>query len=111
MCIRDRLKTLPESGAGSVKIQGTKNAITITADKYLMLYGRYGDSDDRIYRHVGYTYNGQEYYGYVLENVIVECEAPNPGTAAPGGNPSGPGENPSGPGENPSGPGEVTPEV
>ncbi|MGN1085271.1 MAG: cadherin-like beta sandwich domain-containing protein, partial [Lachnospiraceae bacterium] len=86
------LKTLPKNGVGSVKVKGsTGRAVTVTSDTYLMLYGLYVDDGGNLYRHVGVNYRGQEYYGYILEERIVECEAPTP-TPTPGfiiGDPDG----------------------
>jgi len=79
------LKSLPKSGAGSVKITGSvSRAVMITSDTYLKLYGLYVDKDGNLYRHVGVTFYNNEYYGYVLEERITECEAPTP-TPTPGG--------------------------
>ena len=77
------LKILPKSGVGSVKVQGSTRAVTVTEENYLMLYGLYVDEKGNLYRHVGVTYRDKEYYGYILEERIKECEAPP--TPTPGG--------------------------
>ncbi|MCH5272895.1 MAG: SH3 domain-containing protein [Lachnospiraceae bacterium] len=92
------LKVLPKNGAGSVKINGsTTRAVTVTSEMYLKLYALYVDDSGNFYRHVGVTYANNEYYGYILEDRIVECDPPTP-TPGPGStNPSGsenPGVNP-----------------
>ena len=76
------LKLLPASGSSSVKRDGGK-ALTITAEDYLMLYGLYVDAKGNFYRHVGVEYRDVEYYGYVLEKFITECEAPATPTPSP----------------------------
>lgn len=78
------LKVLPKSGVGSVKVIGNEGrAVTITSETYLMLYGIYVDTNGNLYRHVGVTYRGNEYYGYILEERITECEAPPTPTPVP----------------------------
>ena len=71
------LKILPKSGVASVKLEeGGNRAVTITGDNYLMLYDLYEDEKGNLYRHVGVTKFGKDYYGYILEERITECEAP-----------------------------------
>ncbi len=70
------LKVLPASGVSSVKTWDGGRGITATPQTYLMLYGRYEDDKGNVYRHVGMTYSNTEYYGYILEQYITECEAP-----------------------------------
>ncbi len=71
------LKQLPKNGVGSVKVEeGSSRAVTVTSDTYLKLYGLYVDESGAVYRHVGVTYREKEYYGYILEERITECEAP-----------------------------------
>lgn len=88
------MKILPKSGAGSVKVKGsTSRAVTVTSDTYLKLYALYVDNDGNLYRHVGVTYRDNEYYGYILAERIVECEAPSI-TPTPGGIGTSASENP-----------------
>ena len=71
------MKKLPENGSSTVKIVGQKNrAVTIGREDCLKLYGLYKNKKGDIYRHVGVTYGGVEYYGYILEERITACEAP-----------------------------------
>ncbi len=77
------LKSLPDSSADSVKVDPTR-AVTVTARDYLMLYGLYVDERGDTYRHLGVKYRGKEYYGYILESRITECEAPDVATPTPG---------------------------
>lgn len=78
------LKQLPKSGVGSVKTNGTTGrAVTVTADTYLKLYGLYEDEKGDVYRHVGVTYLGEEYYGYILEERITYSAAPPTATPRP----------------------------
>ena len=77
------LKTLPGSGYSSVKTNVGNRAVTVTKDTYLMLYEQYVDDKGNIYRHVGVTYSGMKYYGYILESRITECEAPPTPTVQP----------------------------
>ncbi len=69
------LRSLPQQGAGSVKrVDSTKNAsVIISSDMPLKLYGLYEGEQEKIYRHVGVTYFGTEYYGYVFADRIEEC--------------------------------------
>lgn len=69
------MKSLPLQGAGSVKkVDGQKStAVIISSDMQLKLYGLYEGEQGKIYRHVGVTYVGNEYYGYVLADRIEEC--------------------------------------
>lgn len=77
------LKILPASGVSSVKTEENARAITVTGETYLMLYGRYVDEDGNLYRHVGVEYRNKEYYGYILDKYITECEAPPTPTPTP----------------------------
>ena len=70
------LKILPVNGATSVKSETTGNAVTVTPENYLMLYGLYEDEGGKLYRHVGVSKNGTEYYGYVLDKYITKCDPP-----------------------------------
>lgn len=69
------MRSLPQQGAGSVKkVDGQKStAVIISSDMPLKLYGLYEGEQGKIYRHVGVTYVGNEYYGYVLADRIEEC--------------------------------------
>lgn len=69
------LRSLPQQGAGSVKrIDSTQNAsVIISSDMPLKLYGLYEGEKEKLYRHVGVTYLGTEYYGYILADRIEEC--------------------------------------
>lgn len=67
--------SLPQQGAGSVKrVDSTKNtSVLISSETPLKMYGLYEGDQGKIYRHVGVTYVGNEYYGYVLADRIEEC--------------------------------------
>lgn len=68
------LNKLPDVGSGSVKTEnGQGDAVIVTPETLLMLYGVYEGEKEKVYRHVGVTYADIEYYGYILADRIVEC--------------------------------------
>ncbi len=69
------MSSLPQQGAGSVKrVDSTKStSVLISSEMPLKLYGLYEGDQGKLYRHVGVTYVGNEYYGYILADRIEEC--------------------------------------
>ncbi len=69
------LRSLPQQGAGSVKRTDSiqKASVIISSDMPLKLYGLYEGEKEKLYRHVGVTYLGTEYYGYIFADRIEEC--------------------------------------
>ena len=46
--------------------------ITLFGDEELVLYDKYVDSSNNVYRHVGFKYNGKTYYGYIPDVWITQ---------------------------------------
>lgn len=69
------MKNLPQQGAKSVKrgVGQTGTSVFISPGTLLKLYGLYEGEREEIYRHVGVTYLGTEYYGYILADRIEVC--------------------------------------
>lgn len=69
------MKSLPQQDAGSVKreVGQKKVSVLIYSQTPLKLYGLYEGERGEIYRHVGVTYSGIEYFGYILADRIEGC--------------------------------------